>query len=82
MIFCYGTCEAVFDYGKQVRYVKDIRKIVVQSVAFEAFEYGDRQNKLSDLVNGQENLLKEMVDGAKIKPVDEIAASVRDNVMK
>lgn len=38
MKFCYGTCETVFDHGKQVRYVKDIRKIVAQSVAFEAFE--------------------------------------------
>ena len=82
MKFCYGTCETVFDHGKQVRYVKDIRKIVAQSVAFEAFEYGNRQNKLSDLVNGQENLLKEMVDGAKIKPVDEIAAYFRDKVMQ
>ena len=81
MRFCYGTCEAVFDYGKQVRYVKDVRKTVAQSIAFDAFQYGDRQNKLSDLVNGQDELLTEMTDGAKTKSVEEIAAYFRDKVM-
>lgn len=81
MVFCYGTCEAVFDYGKQVRKVHVVRRVIAQSVANDAFDYGERQNKLSDLAHGRDNLLDEMVDGAKTKPVEEITAHFRDKVM-
>lgn len=82
MLFCYGTCEAVFDYGKQVRKVHVVRRVIAQSVAIDAFDYGERQNKLSDLAHGRDNLLDEMVDGAKTKPVEEIAAHFRDKVLQ
>lgn len=81
MRYCYGTCQSVFDFGKRVRYVKDVRNTIAISVAPDAFNYGVRQNKLSDLVNGQDELLGEMTTGATQKSVGEIAAYFRDKVM-
>jgi len=79
--FCYGTCEAVFDYGNKEKYVKDLRNAIVLSVAPEAFGYGVRQNKLSDLAHGQCEVLDEMVDGATSKQPSEIAAHFQNIVM-
>ena len=28
MRYCYGTCQSVFDFGKRVRFVKDVRNTI------------------------------------------------------
>lgn len=82
MRFCYGTYEAIIDYGKRVSYVWKIRSLVARSVAPLAFDaLSNRQNKLSDLAHGRDELLSEMVNTACETDPSAIASYFRDNVL-
>ena len=82
MRFCYGTCEAIIDFGKRVKNVWEIRSAAAQTVAPNAFDgLSDRQNKLSDLARGRDDLLGEMVKTASEKAPSEIAILFRDKVI-